>query len=273
MLRAIALASLVVTLSAALQTLVAPAAAGDEPPEKPASRKLREFEISDPARGDRYHTRDPVLSMYDHVWVQVTDDAKVEAIKRELAKYGRVVKGYAYRVWGVDVYDDVDTDAALAALAKLDGVGETGTHKRGAYDKRIPDLKATLQTGKQTYTVGQTDGLDLTFVLTNTSVREPREFRNVDSSLCLLDLTLEGPGAHSEQIVKTAESTRILMGKVIRLEPGQSYKIPVTNLKYGDEYSLHQWKWTRPGEYTLTAAYVIGEVRYEAKPVKLTLVH
>lgn len=254
------------------QTPAAPAAADDAPTEKPDSRKLRDFELTDPVRDNRYDTSDPVLSMYDHLWVEVTDPAKIEAIKKELAKYGRVVKGYAFRVWGADVYDDVDTAAARAALAKLDGVGEAGTHKRGAYDKRIPDLKATLEIGKRTYAVDRTDGLDWTFVLTNTSLRVPREFRSVDSSLCLLDLRLDGPGARSDQIVKTAESSLVLMGKVVRLAPGKSYTIPVTNLLYGDEYSLRRWKWTKPGEYTLTAAYVIGEVRYEAPPVKLTVV-
>jgi hypothetical protein len=261
MLRAIALSSLVATLSVALQTAATPAVADDDTTEKPASRKLRDFAPDD-----------PVLSLYDHLSVQVTDPAKTEAVKKELAKYGRVVKGDAYRVWGVDVYDDVDTDVARAALAKLDGAGETGTHKRGRYDKRIPDLEATLEIGKRIYAVDQADGLELTFVLTNTSKREPREFRSVDSSLCQLDLKLEGPGAQSDQIVKTEESTRVLPGKVIRLEPGKSYNIPVTNLKYGDEYSLHQWTWTKPGKYTLTAAYKIGEVRYEAPSVKLEVV-
>ena len=59
---------------------------------------------------------------------------------------------------------------------------------------------------------------------------------------------------------------------MIRLEPGKSYKIPVSDLTYGHEYWVHQWKWTKPGDYTLTAAYVIGEVQYEAPPVKLEVV-
>ena len=122
--------------------------------KKPASRKLRDFAQSR-SFGDRYRTKDVVLSMYDHLWVEVTEPAKADAIKKELAKYGRVVKGINNRVWGADVYDDVDTDAVRAALAKVDGVGETGTRKRGAYDKRIPDLKATLEIGGKTYTVDQ----------------------------------------------------------------------------------------------------------------------
>jgi hypothetical protein len=253
------------------QPAVIPAAADDDTTAKPAIRKLRDFTRSQAFR-DRYRTDEPVLSMYDHLWVQVTDPAQTEAIKQQLAKYGRVVKGYAYDVWGADVFDDVDTAAARAALAKRDGVGETGTHQRGAYDKRIPDLKATLKVGKKTYAVDRADGLDVTFVLTNTSQRAPHEFRSVDSGLCQLDLGLEGPGAQSDQIVTTHEATAVLEGTVIRLEPGNSYEIPMTRLLYGAEYSLHQWKWTKPGEYTLTAAYVIGEVRYEAPPVKLEVV-
>jgi len=70
----------------------------------------------------------------------------------------------------------------------------------------------------------------------------------------------------------TRESSLVKQGKVIRLKPGKSYRIPVTSLWYGHEYWGHLWKWTRPGEYTLTAAYVIGEVRYEAPPVKLKVV-
>jgi hypothetical protein len=242
-----------------------------EPKDATAGRKLRDFTLSETFR-DRYSVNEPVLSMYDYLWVQVKEDGKVEAVKKELTKYGRVVQGYGFRVWGADVYDDVDTEAARAALAKLDGVGETGTHQRGAYDKRIPDLKATLKIGKQTYPVDRTAGLDMTFIITNTSEDKPREFRSVDSSLCQLALKLEGSGAQTEQIVKTQESSLALQGKVIRLEPGKSYQIPVTSLLYGDEYALHRWKWTKPGEYTLTAAYVIGEVRYEAEPVKLTVV-
>ncbi len=210
--------------------------------------------------------------MYDHLWVEVTVPAKTEAVKKELAQYGRVIKGFGYRVLGADVYDDVDTSAARAALAKIDGVGETGTRKRGAYDKRIPDLKATLKFGRKTYAVDQADGLELTFFLTNISKGEPREFRSIDSNLCQLDLRLEGPGTQTARIVKTHESTIVLPGKVIRLKPGKSYRIPVTSLIYGEEYSLHQWKWTRPGEYTLTVAYKIGDVRYEAPPVKLNVI-
>ena len=133
-------------------------------------------------------------------------------------------------------------------------------------------MKATLKIGRKTYAVDQADGLELTFFLTNISMREPREFRSIDSNLCQLDLRLKGPGAQSDQITKTGESTIVLPGKVIRLKPGNSYRIPVTNLIYGAEYSLHQWKWTEPGEYTLTVAYKIGEVRYEAPPVKLNVI-
>lgn len=243
----------------------------DDATKKPASRKLRDFALSS-SFGDRYRTKDVVLSMYDHLWVEVTEPAKTEAIKKELAKYGRVVKGINDRVWGADVFDDVDTASARAALAKVDGVGETGTRKRGAYDKRIPDLKATLEIGKKTYAIDNAHDLDLAFVLTNISNREPREFLSVDSTMCQLDLKLEGPGAQSAQIVKTRESTLVKLGKVIRLEPGKSYKIPVSDLTYGHEYWVHQWKWTKPGDYTLTAAYVIGEVQYEAPPVKLEVV-
>jgi hypothetical protein len=243
------------------QTASTPAIADDDATEKPASRKLRDFAPDD-----------PVVSMYDHLSVQVTDPAKTEAIKKELAKYGRVIKGGNNRFWGADVYDDVDTDAAQAALAKVGGVGNTGTRKRGAYDKRIPDLEATLNIGKKTYAIDQADVLELTFILTNISKGEPREFLSVDSTFCQLDLKLEGPGAQSSQIVKTRESTLVKRGKVIRLEPGKSYKILVTNLTYGGEYSVHRWKWTKPGEYTLTAAYTIGEVRYEAAPVKLNVI-
>ena len=120
--------------------------------------------------------------MYDHLWVEVTDPARTEAIKQELAKYGRVIEGGNNRFWGADVYEDVDTEAARAALAKFDGVGKTGTRKRGRYDKRIPDLEATLKICKKTYAIDQADVLELTFVLTNISKGEPREFRSV----CLL---------------------------------------------------------------------------------------
>lgn len=261
MLRAIALLSLLVATFLATHVVATAAAADDDATQRPASRKLRDFAPDD-----------PLMSLYDHLWVQVTDPAKTEAVEKELTKYGRVIDEYAYGLTGVYVYDDVDTDAARAALAKVDGVGETGTNRQGRYDKRIPDLEATLEIGKQTYAVDLADGLDMTFVLTNISKGEPREFRSVDASLHQLDLTLEGPGAQSHQMVKTRESTRLLLGKVIRLEPGKSYKIRMTNLKYGDEYSQHQWKWTKPGKYTLTAAYKIGEVRYEAPPVKLEVV-
>ena len=239
--------------------------------EKTTSRKLRDF-AHQRSFGDRYDSRDLVLSMYDHLWVEVKDPAKSEAIKKELARYGRVVKGVSSRGLGADVYDDVDTEVARAALAKLDGVGRTGTRKRGAYDKRIPDLAATLSIGRKTYTLDHKDDLDLAFFLTNVSKEEPHEFRSLDSTMCQLDLKLEGPGAKSSQIVRTQESSLVKQGKVIRLKPGQSYRIPVTSLWYGHEYWGHQWKWTRPGEYTLTAAYVIGQVRYEASPVKLKVV-
>ena len=205
-----------------------------------------------------------------------TDPAQTEAVKKKLANYGQVTEGEGFLPAGyleAYLYDDVDNEAARAALAKIDGVGETGTYKRGRYNKRIPDLEATVKIGKQTYAVDQTDGLDLKLVVTNVSMSEPREFRSVDSTLCQLDLTLAGPGARSDEIVnRTRQSTRVLHGQAIRLEPGKSYTVPVASLKYGDEYLLHQWRWTKPGEYTLTAAYVIGEVRYEAPPVKLTVI-
>lgn len=233
-------------------------------------RALRELERAD-AVPDRYRTQDPLLSTYEHLSVLVSDPARVEAVKQELAEYGRVIKGPGDLVWGVDVYDDVDTAAARDALAKLDGVSETGTHERAVYDKRIPGLKATLEVGSTSYGIDEADVLELTFVLTNTG-REPREFRSVDCSLCEFDLGLEGPGAHSEQIVTLRESALAQAGRVIRLKPGERYELPVTDLTYGDEYWVHRWKWTKPGDYTLTAAYVIGEVRYEAPPLKLKVV-
>ena len=238
---------------------------------KTATRKLRDFAHLR-SFGSRYNTRDLVLSMYDHLWAEVKDPAKTEVIKKELARYGRVVPGISSRVWGADVYDDVDTEAARTALAKVDGVGKTGTRKRGAYDKRIPDLAATLNIGRKTYPVDYEDDLDLTFFLTNVSNEQPHEFLSLDSTLCQLDLKLEGPGAKSTRILMTRESSLVKQGKVIQLKPGKSYRIPVTSLWYGHEYWGHQWQWTRPGEYTLPAAYVIGEVRYEAPPVKLKVV-
>ena len=170
--------------------------------------------------------------------------------------------------------DEEDVDEKDADFEETDttvDVDETETKKRGWRDQRIPDLQATLKSGKETYSVERWDGLDLTLVLTNTSKGEPCEFRSIDSYFCKLDLKLEGPGAQTRQLAQCNESILALRGKLVRLEPGKSYTIPVANLLYGDEYSLHQWRWTRPGEYTLTAAYVIGEVRYEAAPVNLTV--
>lgn len=233
----------------------------DDTTDKPASRKLRDLTADD-----------PIMSTYEHLYLEVTDPAKTEAVKRELAKYGRIAQSVGYHPgWmGAYLYDDVDTAAARAALATVNGVGETETARAARYDKRIPDLEATLKIGQRMYPVDHADGFDLTFVLTNVSMSTPCEFRSVESDMCLLDLKLEGPGAQSQTLTPyfTSENRR---GETITLQPGKSYTLPINSLKYGMRYS-QRWNWTRPGEYTLTAAYQIGEVRYEAKPVKLTVV-
>jgi hypothetical protein len=94
-----------------------------------------------------------------------------------------------------------------------------------------------------------------------------------DSSQVMLDLA--GPGAEtlSPMIMMSME---FRMGKPVTLQPGQTHRIPIRSLSFGQRGVSKRAYWTQAGTYELTASYCMvtergggGRVVITAAPVKL----
>jgi hypothetical protein len=92
-----------------------------------------------------------------------------------------------------------------------------------------------------------------------------------------LTLALEGHGAVS--VTTTFQfTTEYRSGQPVTLQPGESYLLDIKSLTYGFRGVANRAYWTKPGEYTLTAAYHSsggrrhGGVAATSGPVKLQVV-
>jgi len=124
--------------------------------------------------------------------------------------------------------------------------------------------------------------VDLVFELRNTS---NKELTIEVVSMTAPSLQLKGPGA-IEGMYTGAVPYVVLVPRPVKIPAGQTWSYPIRNLQSGFYGSLSYW--TKPGEYTLTASYVLGvspsprdikpdakgfgRVRVISAPVKLKVV-
>lgn len=72
----------------------------------------------------------------------------------------------------------------------------------------------------------------------------------------MLRLDLRGPATKS--LFGKADAPPFLERRLVRLEPGESYFLPIPYLVGGQRGQLQGVYWTRPGRYTLSVLYRVG---------------
>jgi hypothetical protein len=67
-------------------------------------------------------------------------------------------------------------------------------------------------------------------------------------------------------------------GRVVTIEPGSEFEIPIRSLQYGFRNASQRWYWTQPGQYTLqvtlswpTDVTGTGMSAVAATPIRLTV--
>lgn len=118
--------------------------------------------------------------------------------------------------------------------------------------------------------------VDLVLKLENTSKEGVTVFVNGTANIYTLDLA---GGAGVVTLHNPAPMPALIrLPKAVTIEPGKSYEIPVTALADGKRNISRFIYWTGPGEYTLTAKYLLldqkgaktGELKSES--VKINVV-
>jgi hypothetical protein len=118
--------------------------------------------------------------------------------------------------------------------------------------------------------------VDLVLQLENTSKENVTVYVNGTANIHTFELT-GGPGVVTLRNT-VAMPAFIRLPKAETIEPGKSYEIPIASLSDGRRGISRLIYWTGPGEYTLTAKYVLldakggkaGELKSE--PVKINVV-
>src|SRR5262249_47293082 len=112
-----------------------------------------------------------------------------------------------------------------------------------------------LEEAKKTNRYPEPPAVNLVLEITNRSHKDVEFWFGGDP--VQVNLELKGPGAVSvaPNIIMTRE---FRIPKPMALAPGQTYKVPVKQLRYGLRGVTGQAYWTEPGEYTLTATFSTG---------------
>jgi hypothetical protein len=148
--------------------------------------------------------------------------------------------------------------------------------------KTPKDYKADLeglakkQANKERIELPKATPIDLVLQLENTSNESVTVYVNGTSNIYTLDL---GGGAG----VVTLQNTNpmplfIRLPKAEMIEPGKNYEIPITSLSDGRRGASRLIFWTGPGEYTLTAKYLLTDQKggklgeLTSEPVKINVV-
>jgi len=122
------------------------------------------------------------------------------------------------------------------------------------FDAKLQDLLAKHKKGEAVEFPGPAT-VDLVLRITNTG-KENRTIR-VDGDPNLWTFTLKGPGV-IEVSPRLAFTTDFRGPKPVVLEPGKSHEIPVKRLADGFRGGSRYIYPTAPGEYTLSATYLLA---------------
>jgi hypothetical protein len=141
-----------------------------------------------------------------------------------------------------------------------------------------------IKEGGKTGKLPKAPEVDLVLELTNTGDKDVQIWSKGDA--VRLELQLKGPGAVSVEGQRFF--TREFRAPVpMTLAPGKTHTIAIKSLQYGFRGMAQQAYWTKPGEYTLGAAFQTGmspppagakevnegfaPVKISADPVKITV--
>ncbi len=95
--------------------------------------------------------------------------------------------------------------------------------------------------------------VNLSLELRNATDKALQVYVGAEGSELILDLS--GPGVVSAAAGFAAD---FLVSKTIQLEPGRSYRLPITRLVFGSRDKVQAAYWTEPGEFTLAFRYKVA---------------
>ncbi|MCS7270360.1 MAG: hypothetical protein NZ703_04680 [Gemmataceae bacterium] len=152
----------------------------------------------------------------------------------------------------------------------FDGGGKTPQE----YKKHLESLAERLKKGEA---VDPPSPLQVDLVLRLTNTSEQPIVVHVGGDPNVYTFTLSGGSGVVVMNNPVAFTTEFRMPKAITLAPGKSHDIPVTTLADGHRGFSRLLFWTGPGEYTLTAEYVLTDaegrpgITLKSSPTKITV--
>lgn len=153
---------------------------------------------------------------------------------------------------------------------KFDGGGKTPAE----FKKHLEEIAAAQKNGKLAQPP-KPPAVDLVLEIVNTGKGEVTVHVGGDSNVWTLELTGgDGTMALGSGLAMTLE---FRLPKAVTLAPGKSYTIPLKQLSDGARGAGRYLYWTGPGDYKLSAKYVVtdkdGQKAHDLKsePVKITV--
>ena len=145
----------------------------------------------------------------------------------------------------------------------FDGGGQTPAEYKKALEDRAKNIAsgADIKPPKPL-------AVDLALVLTNTTKEAVKVFVGGDTNVFTLELTGGAGVVTMPNPVAFTEEFRL--PKAVTIEPGKTHEIPVKLLADGHRGLSRLVYWTGPGEYKLTAKYVLAADANGAKGPEVT---
>ncbi len=146
--------------------------------------------------------------------------------------------------------DPKPAEIPLPLKAKL--VLKKDAYKLDLDGKSAEEYRKMLKDSEKAGKVPAAPTVDMVLEITNTSDADVKFWVDGDANELVMDL--KGQGAVTAMPLQ-AFTADYRMPKVMTLEAGKTYSIPVTSLQYGFRGHSQSAYWTEPGEYTLTVGF------------------
>jgi osmotically-inducible protein OsmY len=164
-------------------------------------------------------------------------------------------------------------DGLVAELVNLQEVYALDSERSGKHFRDF--LQAAKQNPRLQDRLPPAPDVNLVLRLHNEGT-EPAEVR-IDHDLTEIELGLTGKEAVHVSLRRDFVAV-FRPGRVVVIEPGDDYEIPIDSLQYGFRNAAERWYWTQPGDYKLQATFTwptdtTGFFQYAVttKPIPLTV--
>jgi hypothetical protein len=153
---------------------------------------------------------------------------------------------------------------------KFDGGGKTADE----YKKELEATAKALEKGERV-TPPKALSVDLVLQLTNTSKEEVTVY--IGGTVNVYTFELSGGTGAVTMRNPVAMPAIVRLPQAVTLAPGKSHEIPVTSLSDGRRGVSRLVFWTGPGEYKLSAKYLLSDPKggrgteLTSEPVKITV--